>query len=142
MGQHARNSGSTCPEYLAKGLSKAGFVYRDLYENWRRALMHLQKPKTNNIHPCLSGCSQNAYLKNKKRPEKFPAFSFQVPRTGFEPAHPCGRCDLNTVRLPISPPGHLCFQERKSRDFLLNKTSVANNFLFPILEDLHSNDIM
>ena len=29
-----------------------------------------------------------------------------VPRTGFEPAHPCERCDLNTVRLPISPPGH------------------------------------
>ena len=30
---------------------------------------------------------------------------FLVPRTGFEPAHPCERCDLNTVRLPISPPG-------------------------------------
>ncbi len=34
-----------------------------------------------------------------------------VPRTGFEPAHPCERCDLNTVRLPISPPGrHLPVQ--------------------------------
>ena len=31
--------------------------------------------------------------------------SLSVPRTGFEPAHPCERCDLNTVRLPISPPG-------------------------------------
>jgi hypothetical protein len=30
----------------------------------------------------------------------------EVPRTGFEPAHPCERCDLNTVRLPISPSGH------------------------------------
>jgi site-specific DNA recombinase len=30
-----------------------------------------------------------------------------VPRTGFEPAHPCERCDLNTVRLPISPSGQL-----------------------------------
>jgi site-specific DNA recombinase len=30
-----------------------------------------------------------------------------VPGTGFEPAHPCERCDLNTVRLPISPPGQL-----------------------------------
>ncbi len=30
---------------------------------------------------------------------------FYVPGTGFEPAHPCERCDLNTVRLPISPPG-------------------------------------
>ena len=36
------------------------------------------------------------------------AYTFRiVPRTGFEPAHPCERCDLNTVRLPISPPGHL-----------------------------------
>ncbi len=33
-----------------------------------------------------------------------------VPRTGFEPAHPCGRCDLNTVRLPISPSGQLSFR--------------------------------
>jgi site-specific DNA recombinase len=33
-------------------------------------------------------------------------FSSYVPRTGFEPAHDCSRCDLNTVRLPISPPGH------------------------------------
>ena len=28
-----------------------------------------------------------------------------VPGTGFEPAHGFPRCDLNTVRLPISPPG-------------------------------------
>lgn len=33
--------------------------------------------------------------------------SNKVPRTGFEPAHPCGRCDLNTVRLPISPSGQI-----------------------------------
>ena len=31
--------------------------------------------------------------------------AINVPGTGFEPAHPCERCDLNTVRLPISPPG-------------------------------------
>ena len=30
-----------------------------------------------------------------------------VPKIGFEPTHPFGRCDLNTVRLPISPLGHL-----------------------------------
>ena len=30
-----------------------------------------------------------------------------VPGTGFEPAHGFPRCDLNTVRLPISPPGHI-----------------------------------
>ena len=33
------------------------------------------------------------------------AFVLLVPGTGFEPAHPCERCDLNTVRLTISPPG-------------------------------------
>ena len=38
---------------------------------------------------------------------------YLVPRTGFEPAHPCERCDLNTVRLPISPPG----QVNRSNDF-------------------------
>ena len=32
------------------------------------------------------------------------AFLF-VPGTGFEPAHPCERCHLKAVRLPISPPG-------------------------------------
>ena len=36
----------------------------------------------------------------------YKAFDFFVPGTGLEPAHPCERCDLNTVRLPISPPGH------------------------------------
>jgi hypothetical protein len=43
------------------------------------------------------------YHKNRKAPHYCEA---SVPRTGFEPAHPCERCDLNTVRLPISPPGH------------------------------------
>lgn len=32
--------------------------------------------------------------------------AFNVPKTGFEPARPYERCDLNTVRLPISPLGH------------------------------------
>jgi hypothetical protein len=36
--------------------------------------------------------------------------SSEVPKTGFEPAHPCERCDLNTVRLPISPLGHFFVQ--------------------------------
>lgn len=31
--------------------------------------------------------------------------TFQVPGTGFEPAHPFERCHLKAVRLPISPPG-------------------------------------
>ena len=45
-----------------------------------------------------------------------------MPRTGFEPAHPCERCDLNTVRLPISPPGHF-------RSIL----KTVRTCLFPIL---------
>ncbi len=36
----------------------------------------------------------------KNRPK-----SSKVPGTGFEPAHPCERCHLKAVRLPISPPG-------------------------------------
>src|SRR5690348_2762047 len=44
-----------------------------------------------------------APLQNAKTPTIVGAF---VPRKGFEPSHPFGRCDLNTVRLPISPPGH------------------------------------
>jgi site-specific DNA recombinase len=48
-------------------------------------------------------------LRGKKNGTKtdFSALSREVPRTGFEPAHPCGRCDLNTVRLPISPSGQI-----------------------------------
>jgi hypothetical protein len=49
---------------------------------------------------------ENGEGKVKKAPCKFSFTRRQVPRTGFEPAHPCERCDLNTVRLPISPSGH------------------------------------
>jgi hypothetical protein len=48
-------------------------------------------------------------LCHKKKLHQFRR-SFFVPGTGFEPAHPCERCDLNTVRLPISPPGHQLLQ--------------------------------
>jgi hypothetical protein len=44
--------------------------------------------------------------------ESFFDLSILVPRTGFEPAHPCERCHLKAVRLPISPSGH-CIQECK-----------------------------
>ena len=44
-----------------------------------------------------------------------------VPKTGFEPAHSCERCDLNTVRLPISPPGHL--------DYKYNFKKLLNQFI-------------
>ena len=49
-------------------------------------------------------CHTNSGIK-KDLNDKFK--SFQVPRTGFEPAHPCERCHLKAVRLPISPSGHL-----------------------------------
>ena len=48
---------------------------------------------------------------------------FLVPGTGLEPAHPCERCDLNTVRLPISPPGQV-FQGCKL------KKNIGAVFLF------------
>ena len=43
--------------------------------------------------------------------------SGKVPGTGFEPAHPCERCDLNTVRLPISPPGQIKLHNSKIAQF-------------------------
>jgi hypothetical protein len=41
---------------------------------------------------------------NGQTDENF-GLSISVPRTGFEPAHPCERCHLKAVRLPISPSG-------------------------------------
>jgi hypothetical protein len=43
-----------------------------------------------------------------------------VPEIGFEPIHPCERCDLNTVRLPISPPGRV---GKGTINYLPNKIS-------------------
>ena len=54
------------------------------------------------IYSLDKGFSQN---KNGQTESFFDLSTF-VPRNGFEPSHPCERCDLNTVRLPISPPGH------------------------------------
>ena len=56
-----------------------------------------------------SQCRQRfSHYPNKKGRKYFRPFN-EVPRTGFEPAHPCERCDLNTVRLPISPSGQVLF---------------------------------
>ncbi len=53
-----------------------------------------------------TGAAQSAAAGTIKKSLALLQRFFRVPRTGFEPAHPCGRCDLNTVRLPISPSGH------------------------------------
>ncbi len=53
--------------------------------------------------------------------------AYRVPKTGFEPAHPCGRCDLNTVRLPISPPGH-----NLSTSQIQLITGILKVFVFPV----------
>ncbi len=56
---------------------------------------------------------------------------FRVPRNGFEPSHPCGRCDLNTVRLPISPPGQLAFECLEFNCPNVNRHSnLLNNLTF------------
>ena len=34
----------------------------------------------------------------------------RVPRTGFEPARPCGHYPLKVARLPVSPSGLVCRQ--------------------------------
>ena len=70
---------------------------------------------------------------------------FEVPRTGFEPAHPCERCDLNTVRLPISPPGLQDCKYNRSNYFI--KTFVTMkvncnplchcNLFFPKFQNCH-----
>ena len=65
----------------------------------------VRTPRVNSLFeaiPLLAGDSS----KNKKAdPSKNQLQFNKVPRTGFEPAHGFPRCDLNTVRLPISPPG-------------------------------------
>ncbi len=48
-------------------------------------------------------------MSKKEKGRNISDLSSWVPRNGFEPSHPCERCDLNTVRLPISPPGHTLF---------------------------------
>jgi site-specific DNA recombinase len=49
---------------------------------------------------------EKGFIENKNgQTESIFDLSILVPRTGFEPAHPFERCDLNTVRLPISPSG-------------------------------------
>ena len=51
-----------------------------------------------------------------------------MPGTGFEPAHPCERCDLNTVRLPISPPGRLKSEVIKSIKIRLQMETLKMEF--------------
>ncbi len=57
-----------------------------------------------------------------------------VPGTGFEPAHGFPRCDLNTVRLPISPPGRAAnvegFAEIKKSGVGLNPLERKAVFVF------------
>ncbi len=82
--------GSIYPEKLVFD----GFHYRTARLNEAVAL----------IYSLGEGFSQ----KENGQTESIFDLSTSVPRTGFEPAHPCERCDLNTVRLPISPSGLLC----------------------------------
>jgi hypothetical protein len=67
----------------------------------------VDSPKT--YENTVSARTQYCQEFTQKKRDRLSSISFFVPRTGFEPAHPCERCDLNTVRLPISPPGHYWF---------------------------------
>jgi hypothetical protein len=47
------------------------------------------------------------FIKNKKalKTTAIKTFTYQVPGTGIEPAHPCERQILSLLRLPIPPSG-------------------------------------
>ena len=52
-----------------------------------------------------------------------------VPGTGFEPAHPCERCDLNTVRLPNFATRAfmvLCFRGCKCKNRISNNKTIGS----------------
>ena len=63
------------------------------------------------IHRVWRTATQVCYQRGRSKPKAKKAaylpvrglFSFVVREAGLEPAHPCGRQDLNLVRLPISP---------------------------------------
>lgn len=54
-----------------------------------------------------------------------------VPGTGFEPAHPCERCHLKAVRLPISPPG--LFWKRIANIIIYTDTLKSLNASFKLV---------
>ena len=60
---------------------------------------------------------------------------FLVPGTGLEPAHPCERCDLNTVRLPISPPGLFLCKIANIENYKVSAQNLSAKLiqLFPAL---------
>ncbi len=80
--------GSMCPEKL-------------VFEN-----NSFRTKRVNEVVLLIANTDKDCNGSKKKLAPIFGSQSYQVPRTGFEPAHPFERCDLNTVRLPISPPGH------------------------------------
>ena len=63
--------------------------------------------KENPVLSLIAAIAKGSSRSKKGQASKIADLSGWVPRTGFEPAHPCERCDLNTVRLPISPPGQV-----------------------------------
>ncbi len=70
------------------------------------------------------------FHKNKKTC-KSETYKFNsVPGTGFEPAQPFGCCDLNTVRLPISPPGLLTGSKDKTNCHFTKAKWIYDSF-FP-----------
>ena len=58
----------------------------------------LQKKDDKNVHHKINKTLTNSM---------FMRVLIFVPKTGFEPAHPCECYDLNIVRLPISPLGQV-----------------------------------
>ena len=92
-------------EYEHKqSLQKLVFPEGILYNKKNGAV---RTPRVNSLFEAIPLLISDWEGKEKGDSSKNRLKSNVVPRTGFEPAHPCERCDLNTVRLPISPSGHL-----------------------------------
>ena len=63
-----------------------------------------------------------------------------MPGTGFEPAHPCERCDLNTVRLPISPPGRAANVEGFAENKKSRRSEVYQVSAYPAKGNISQRD--
>jgi site-specific DNA recombinase len=101
-------------------LSRIGELYKDGDVRTKRSIIGSIYPeklifdgfqyRTNRINEAVRiiYLLDKAFHENKTGQTKEDIdLSCLVPRTGFEPAHGFPRCDLNTVRLPVSPSGHL-----------------------------------
>jgi hypothetical protein len=79
-------------------------------------------------------CDAGHILPGHKSKIRFRGFLL-VPRRGLEPPCRCQRYHLKVVRLPVSPPGHICCVTRTFNLLTVNETgrrTECANFLLPV----------